>query len=209
MVSSHRRWRVTSGRGLVLLQQQVEALRCHRWRGRCARPCSRRPRRRCARPRRVAMRHHLVGVGVGLVLDALLVFARGVDVVEGVLHFLRRRHVLEAHVGDDEAGVVVVSSLQDRGSVCRVTRSCSALGSVDQRGLAAPAADDGIAGWCACRPSMRADHASARPLRQRLVMVPSGSLRENRYLRASITWYCTVKSTVMMFSSLVSMRTWS
>ncbi len=40
-------------------------------------------------------------------------------------------------------------------------------------------------------------------------MVPSGSFSENRYLRESSTWYCTVKSIVMMFSSLVSIATLS
>ena len=40
-------------------------------------------------------------------------------------------------------------------------------------------------------------------------MVPSGSFSEKRYLRASSTWYCTVKSTAMMFSSRVSMVTLS
>ena len=41
------------------------------------------------------------------------------------------------------------------------------------------------------------------------LMVPSGSVSENRYLRESSTWYCTVKSIVMMFSSRVSMATLS
>ena len=40
-------------------------------------------------------------------------------------------------------------------------------------------------------------------------VVSSGSFSEYRYLRASSTWYCTVKSTARMFSSRVSRITLS
>src|SRR5690606_10150287 len=52
--------------------------------------------------------NHAVGVGLGLVLLALLVFAGADHVVEGFLHFPGRGGALHVHLGDGDAGAVVV-----------------------------------------------------------------------------------------------------
>jgi hypothetical protein len=55
--------------------------------------------------------HDLAGVGLGLVLDALLVLARDHDVVERLLHVLRRAQVLEVELGDGDPGAVAIHGL--------------------------------------------------------------------------------------------------
>ena len=51
------------------------------------------------------LRHDLVGVGEGLVLQALLVGARGLHVAERVDHLRRRIDLLQLHLVDADAGL--------------------------------------------------------------------------------------------------------
>jgi hypothetical protein len=57
------------------------------------------------------LRNNAIGVGFGLVLQALLVGTRRLDVAEGVDHLRRRIDLLQLHLGHLDAGAVAVEDL--------------------------------------------------------------------------------------------------
>ena len=57
------------------------------------------------------LRHHPVGIGLRFVLRALLVGAGGLDVAERIDDLGRRIDLLHLHLGDLDAGLVVIERL--------------------------------------------------------------------------------------------------
>ena len=88
----------------------------------------------CRRPARLG--YHFVGIGLGLVFEPLLVFARLDGIFEGVLDLVRRLGIDEVDVADPDAGLILIQRLLDLG-LDFVSDIAAALGQHEVHGVLA------------------------------------------------------------------------